>query len=330
MNPLNLLKRPRRNRISSTIRSMTQETRLHSSDLIAPFFIVKGTNQKQAIPSLPGVYRFSIDLLLKEIEQLIALGVFSIALFPVTDLEEKDAQGSFALNPEGLLFQAIRLIKKEFPLICVITDVALDPYTSHGHDGLVNSQGYVLNDETVETLAQLAILQARAGADIVAPSDMMDGRVAAIRKELDKHSFIDVGIIAYSAKYASSFYAPFRDALQSAPKLGDKKSYQMNPANSREALLECQMDEEEGADFIMIKPALPYLDIIAKIRQSTFLPIAAYQVSGEYAMIMAAAEKGYLDADEAFMECSLSIKRAGADIIFTYAACRLAALLYRK
>jgi porphobilinogen synthase len=327
---LNLLRRPRRNRQSAAIRAMAQETRLHPSDLIAPYFIIEGQNIKQAISSMPGVFRLSIDCLLKEIEELIFLGVPAIALFPVIPNEKKDITGSESLNPEGFLPEAIRIVKKAFPSICVITDIALDPYTTHGHDGLVSPRGEILNDETVDILTSMAKIQAQAGVDIVAPSDMMDGRVRAIREALDREGFTHVGIMAYAAKYASALYSPFRDALQSAPRFGNKMTYQMNPANSREAILEAQLDEEEGADFLMVKPALPYLDIISKIRQSTSLPIAAYQVSGEYAMIMAAAEQGWMNADSVFMECLLGIKRAGADVILTYAAGRIARQLYKS
>lgn len=324
---LHLLRRPRRNRQNAAIRAMTQETRLHPSDLIAPCFIVDGQNQRQTISSMPGVFRLSIDLLLKEIAEFISLGIPAIALFPVIPDEKKDPCGSESLNPEGFLPKAVRIVKNEFPSICIITDIALDPYTTHGHDGLVGDEGQILNDETVHVLARMAKIQAQAGVDIVAPSDMMDGRVKAIRKGLDEEGFMHVGIMAYAAKYASSLYSPFRDALQSAPRFGNKMTYQMNPANAREAILEAELDEEEGADFLMIKPALPYLDIISKIRQNTSIPVAAYQVSGEYAMIMAAAEKGWIDADAVFMESLLGIKRAGADVILTYAASRVARIL---
>jgi porphobilinogen synthase len=322
-----LLKRPRRNRKTSAIRSLVQETPLLFSDFIVPFFIVEGEKKRIPISTLPGIFRLSIDELLKEAKALHQKGIQGIALFPCLDASEKDAQGSPALNPKGLIPTAIQALKIEIPSLCVVVDVALDPFTSHGHDGLVSQEGEILNDETVEILAQQSLLYAEAGADFVAPSDMMDGRVKAIRLKLDTHGLYNVGILAYTAKYASSLYAPFREALGSTLKFGDKKTYQMNPANIREAILEASLDQEEGADMLMVKPALFYLDVIAKMRAYSPLPICAYHVTGEYAMVMAAHEKGYLDAQKVFYEALLSIKRAGADFIFSYAVFQIIDLL---
>lgn len=319
-----LQRRPRRNRQSAAIRGLVQETRLHPSQLIAPLFVVEGEHEKQPISSMPDVFRLSIDLLIKEVIELYQLGIRGIDLFCVVANEKKDARGSEALRENNLLQRAVRALKQEIPEMCVMVDVALDPFTDHGHDGVINFKGQIDNDPTLPILAQMALLAAEAGADFIAPSDMMDGRVCAIRCALDREGFTDVGILSYAAKYASAFYGPFREVLDSAPKFGDKKTYQMNPANVREALIECQLDEVEGADILMIKPALPFLDVIAKVRAHTNLPIAAYHVSGEYAMVMAAAQKGWLDADRAFEECLLGIKRAGADMIFTYAAKKMA------
>jgi len=312
--------RPRRNRKSAAIRQLIQETYLHPQDLIYPCFVIDGQRRRDPIASLPGIARLSLDLLLKEVERVAERGIQAITLFPVIPRELKNERGEEALNEEGILLRAILTLKQEFPEICLISDIALDPYTSHGHDGLINERGEILNDETVEFLAQIALLQAAAGVDMVAPSDMMDGRVRVLRETLDQNGYCHVSIHAYSAKYASCFYAPFREALSSAPTFGDKKTYQLNPANRREAVLEALLDAQEGADILMVKPALPYLDIIYKIREETSLPISAFQVSGEYAMIMAAASHGWLDATRAFCESALSIKRAGADMIFTYAA----------
>ena len=314
-----LIKRPRRNRKSPSVRTFIQETWLHPRDLISPLFIVDGERQMQPISSMPGIHRFSIDLLLKEVEELYRLGICAVDLFPYIPKERKDSQGSEAFKSNQLLYRAVAAIKKEIPEMCVMVDVALDPYTDHGHDGLLNEQGDVDNDSTLEALAQLSLMASEAGADVVAPSDMMDGRVRYIRKVLDRAGYTDVSILAYTAKYASSFYGPFREALDSSPK-GDKKTYQMNPGNVREALLEAALDEEEGADFLLVKPALPYLDVIAKMRECTNLPIGAYHVSGEYAMIMAAAERGWINGDRVLQETLLSIKRAGADFILTYGA----------
>lgn len=322
--PLELSQRPRRNRRTAAIRSLSQETRLHPSQMILPYFIVEGVNQRQSIASLPEVFRLSVDLLLKDVEEAYKLGIRAINLFPLVPSERKDRYGTEALRQGNFIQQVISQVKKEIPEMCVMVDIALDPYTDHGHDGLVDDDGNIVNDRTVETLAQMSVLCAMAGADIVAPSDMMDGRVGYIRKALDHAGFDQVGILSYAAKYASAFYGPFRDALQSAPKFGDKKTYQMNPANRREAILESLLDVSEGADMLLIKPALPYLDVIAEVKQRVLLPLGAYHVSGEYAMIMAAAQNGWLDADKALYETMLSIRRAGADFIFTYAAKRVA------
>jgi len=322
-----LNKRPRRNRKSPAIRNLIQETHLSAKDFVAPLFVVEGKAQKQTINSMPGVFRFSIDTLLKEIEELCQLGIEAINLFPYIPLERKDSKGSESIRDNNVLFTTIKEVKKRFPEICLMVDIALDPYTDHGHDGLVNDKGEIINDATLEILSQTSVMAAHAGADVVAPSDMMDGRIGHIRQALDKSGFTNVSILAYSAKYASAFYGPFREALNSAPKFGDKKTYQLNPANIREALLEAALDEQEGADILLIKPALAYLDVIAKIKERTHLPVAAYHVSGEYAMVQAAAQNGWLDADRVFHECLLSIKRAGADIILTYAAKQMAKYL---
>ena len=311
--------RLRRNRRTEAIRTMVQETELNAADLIAPFFIIEGTNRSQPIHSLPGIERLSIDRLLVKIETLHRKGIQSIALFPVLENHLRTEGAQEAWNPEGLIPRAIRAIKKHIPSLCVIADVALDPYTSHGHDGLVNAEREIMNDETIECLINMALIHAEAGVDFVAPSDMMDGRIKAIREALDRAGHSQVGLLAYSAKYASSLYAPFREALDVRLQFGDKKTYQLNPANVREALLEAKLDEEEGADILLVKPALFYLDIIARLREQTHRPIAAYHVSGEYAMVLAAGQLGYLDPAKVFLEALLSIKRAGADFIFTYA-----------
>ncbi len=282
-----------------------------------PFFVLDGEKRDETIPSLPGLYKLSVDKILKKAENLHKVGVPAVLLFPLE--EHKDATGSRALSPDGLIPRAVKALKKEIPSLCVICDVALDPYTSHGHDGVINKEGYVLNDETLKLLAQASLIFAEAGADLVAPSDMMDGRVEAIRRHLDAAKFQDVGILSYTAKYASSLYSPFRDTLKSHVAIGDKKGYQMDPRNSREAIKEAKLDELEGADALMVKPALFYLDVLAKIKEKTLLPVCAYHVSGEYAMIMAAQEKGYIDAEKAFLEALISIKRAGADFMISYA-----------
>jgi porphobilinogen synthase len=322
-----LTQRPRRLRSTDALRRMVQETTLSVNDLIYPMFVMEGENEKVEVASMPGCYRFSLDLLLAEIAEIYALGIPAIALFPVVPDEKKDEVGTESYNPEGLIPRTVAAIKAQTPDITVITDVALDPYTSHGHDGILDESGYIVNDITVEVLAKMAIAQARAGCDMVAPSDMMDGRIGAIRDALDEEGFTNVCIMAYSAKYASAYYGPFRDALGSAPKSGDKKTYQMNPANSTEAILEVELDITEGADIVMVKPALPYLDIISKVRDVSAVPVAAYNVSGEYAMIKAAGEKGWIDEKKVMMETLLSIKRAGADLILTYFAKEVALLL---
>lgn len=324
-----LTRRPRRNRKSAAIRAIVQETRLHPSNLVAPLFIMEGQNQRQEISSMPGVFRLSVDLAVKEVEELYRLGVRGVDLFTVVPPERKDYKGSEAIRPGNLLSQTIKTIKQEVPEMCVMVDVALDPFTDHGHDGIVDNAGNILNDATLHMLGTMSTLAAEAGADVIAPSDMMDGRVGYIRHHLDRDGFTNVSILSYAAKYASAFYGPFRDALHSAPKFGDKKTYQMNPANSKEALLECGMDEWEGADMLMIKPALPYLDVIAKVREQTELPLAAYHVSGEYAMIMAAAQNGWIDKERVLMESLIAIKRAGANFILTYGS-KLAAEILRK
>lgn len=319
-----LNRRPRRNRKSSAVRALVQENRLHASDLVAPLFITEGENRREPVASMPGVSRLSIDLLVREVAELYTLGIPAINLFAYVPQEKKDALGSEATRPGNLIEQAVRAIKQEVPEICVMVDIALDPYTTAGHDGLIGENGEILNDPTLDVLAKMSIHAAQAGADVVAPSDMMDGRIAYIRESLDQAGFQNVSILSYTAKYDSAFYGPYRNALDSAPRFGDKKSYHLDPANSREAIIEAHLDEAEGADMLLIKPALPYLDIIAKIRDHTALPIGAYHVSGEYAMVMAAAEKGWVDADRVFMESLLGIKRAGADFILTYTARRIA------
>lgn len=330
METLSMIQRPRRNRKSANIRAMVQETRLFPSHLIAAYFIQEGKNIKENNLKLSGVENFSIDLFLKEIESLLILGIPAIALFPIIPKGLKDARGIEALNPQGIMPKAISAIKKAFPQLVVISDVALDPYTNHGHDGVIGKNQEIANDETVHILAQMARIHADAGVDIVAPSDMMDGRVKAIRNCLDNAGHTNTSIMSYAVKYASSFYAPYRETLSSTVTFGDKKSYHMNPANFREALREIRLDEEEGADFLMIKPSLAYMDIIYKVRQETSLPLVAFQVSGEYAMLKAAAEKDLLNFDSAFYECCLGLKRAGSDLIITYGAKHLAKLLLRN
>lgn len=311
--------RPRRNRKNNLVRHWRSETKWCRADLVYPVFLIEGSKQKQGISSLPGQYRWSLDELLPLAEKSLKMGVQAWALFPAIEKALKNPLASEAINPHGLICRALGELKKRFPELTLITDIALDPYSSDGHDGLVED-GNVLNDKSVDILAQMALLHAQSGADIVAPSDMMDGRVLAIRETLEENNFHNTQIISYCAKYASAFYGPFREALDSAPKSGDKKTYQMDPANKKEALLEMELDQSEGADILMVKPALAYLDIIHEIKEQSLLPIAAYNVSGEYAMIKAAAEKGWLDEKKAIAETLLSIKRAGADIIFTYFA----------
>ena len=326
-NALNLVQRPRRLRRTDALRRMVTETQLTVNDLIYPLFIMEGENQKVEVSSMPGSYRYTLDLLLKEVQEAWDLGIPAIALFPLVAEEKKDNAGTESYNPEGLIQRTVRAIKKAIPDIMIITDIALDPFSSKGHDGIVSDDGEILNDQTVAVLVKQAISHAQAGADIVAPSDMMDGRIGAIRQGLDEAGYTQVAILAYTAKYASAYYGPFRDALDSAPKFGDKKTYQMNPANSREALTELALDEAEGADIVMVKPALAYLDIIHLLRSSTDLPVAAYNVSGEYAMIKAAGQMGWIDEKKVMLETLTSIKRAGADLILTYFAKEVALIL---
>ncbi len=321
------LKRPRRNRSSEAVRSLIRETTLQPDHLVAPYFITEGSGIYSPITSLPGSFYFSADRIVREAEELSALGIPSILLFPVIKKENKDPEGSSALTSINPLIKAIRSIKKNFPRLHVMADVALDPFTDHGHDGILSPSGKVSNDETLKVLGQLSLIYAEAGLDMVAPSDMMDGRVRYIRYFLDRHGHTDVGILSYTAKYASSLYAPFREALQSSLRCGDKKTYQMDPCNAREGMLEAQLDEEEGADILMVKPASLYLDMILRIRQQTNLPIAAYHVSGEYAMLKAAEERGLIDFHAVLYETLIGIKRAGADIIISYAAKEAAAWL---
>jgi porphobilinogen synthase len=324
---MELSRRPRRNRKSETIRNLVQEHSVSVNDLVFPMFLLAGEKQKSEVSSMPGIFRFSTDLILKEIDTCMSLGIKSFALFPNIPEALKDSRATESWNEKGLYTSAIKRIKQEFPEACIISDVAMDPYSSDGHDGIVSADGKILNDETLEVLGKMALAQARAGADIIGPSDMMDGRVGYIRTLLDDEGFTDVSIMSYTAKYASAFYGPFRDALNSAPKFGDKKTYQMDPANSTEALIEGELDVLEGADFLMVKPALPYLDVIKSLYDEFELPIAAYNVSGEYAMIKAAANNGWLDGEKAMQECLLSIKRAGAKIILTYFAKEYALLV---
>lgn len=301
------------------IRRMVQETHVSADNLIFPLFIIDGNNQQSEVASMPGIYRRSIDNLLREIESCLKLGLKAFDLFPNIEESLKDKFATESYRDGSLYLRAISEVKKNFPEACVITDVAMDPYSSDGHDGIVEN-GEILNDETLEILGRMSLAHAEAGADIIAPSDMMDGRVGYIRNVLDDNGFTNVSIMSYTAKYASAFYGPFRDALNSAPKFGDKKSYQMNPANQREALIEADLDEAEGADFLMVKPALAYLDVIKLLKDNTELPIAAYNVSGEYAMIKAAIQKGWLNEQRAITEVLTSIRRAGATAILTYHA----------
>ncbi|WP_430402062.1 porphobilinogen synthase [Fluviicola sp.] len=311
--------RPRRNRKSAAIRAMVEETQLGPQNLIYPLFLKDGKNIREEVSSLPGNYRWSIDKLLPEFENWMNLGIKTFDLFPAVDEHLKDPIGSYSYADENFYLHIIRTLKEKFPEAVLMSDVALDPYSSDGHDGLV-IDGKIVNDPTLDILGRMSVAQAQAGIDIIGPSDMMDGRVGFIRDELDAAGFQDVSIMSYTAKYASAFYGPFRDALNSAPKSGDKKTYQMNPANKREALIEAELDIAEGADFIMVKPALCYLDIIHLLKENFATPITAYNVSGECAMVYAAAKNGWLDYDRAVMEMLLSIRRAGADGILTYFA----------
>jgi porphobilinogen synthase len=321
--------RMRRMRRHNYTRSMMAENQLSAADLIYPMFVLEGKNRTETISSMPGIERMSIDLVIKEAEQLCELGVPAIAIFPVTPLDFKSECASEAYNPQGLAQKAVRALKEFVPEIAVITDVALDPFTSHGQDGLINSQGYVLNDETCDVLVKQALSHAEAGADIIAPSDMMDGRIGHIRRALEAEGHVNACIMAYSAKYASSYYGPFRDAVGSAGNIkgGDKKSYQMDPANSDEALREIALDIQEGADMVMVKPGMPYLDIVRRCKDEFKVPTFAYQVSGEYAMHKAAFAQGWLNEDAVIIESLLAFKRAGADGILTYFAKQAAQLL---
>lgn len=321
------MQRMRRMRETEPLRRMVRETTLSPSDFIYPVFVTEGQGRREPISSMPGQFRVSIDLLIKEAQEVNSLGIPAMILFGIPD--RKDERGSSGFDPNGIVQRAIRALKDQVPELVVITDVCIDEYTSHGHCGIVRN-GKIVNDETLDCLRAMAKTHAEAGADMVAPSDMMDGRVAAIRDELDRTGFVDIPIMAYAAKFASCFYAPFRDAANSSPQFGDRQSYQMDPANMREALREIDLDVEEGADIIMVKPAMPYLDVISAARERTLLPIAAYQVSGEYSMIKAAAQAGWLDERRAMMESLLSIKRAGAEIILTYFAKEAAALLQSR
>jgi porphobilinogen synthase len=329
---LDLPQRPRRNRKADWTRRLVAEHVLTTNDLIWPLFLIDGDKRRVPVNAMPGVDRLTVEEAVREAERAVNLKIPAIAFFPNTEVALKDAEGGEALNEGNLVCRACRAIKREFPELGLVTDVALDPYTSHGHDGLVRETASggleILNDETVETLVRQALNQARAGADVIAPSDMMDGRVGAIRAALDAEGFLDVQIMAYAAKYASAFYGPFRDALGSAGALkGDKRTYQMDPANSDEALREVELDLDEGADMVMVKPGMPYLDIVRRVKDEFGAPTFAYQVSGEYSMIMAAAMNGWIDGDKAMMESLIAFKRAGADGVLTYFAARAAETL---
>lgn len=310
--------RPRRNRKSNAIRSMVRETKVTTDDLIFPLFLLEDAQATIEVKSMPGIHRLGLEKMLYEIEECLKLGIRSFDIFPVVDEKHKDKTATKSYDPNFFYLKALKKIKQEFPDACIITDVAMDPYSSDGHDGLVDEHGNILNDETLDILAKMTLAQAETGIDIIGPSDMMDGRVGYLREELDLNNYSNVSIMSYTAKYASAFYGPFRDALDSAPKSGDKKTYQMDPANQREALIEADLDVEEGADFLMVKPALAYLDVIKLLKDTYDLPIAAYNVSGEYSMVCAAAEKGWLDKKQIMDEVLLSIKRAGADVILSY------------
>ena len=324
-----LATRMRRMRRNGALRSLVAESTLSAADFIYPVFVLEGEGREEAVPSMPGIYRRSIDGLLAELEQVVALGIPAVALFPVIDADKKSLDGSECANPDGLVQRSVRAIKARFPELAVMSDVALDPYTTHGQDGIIDDAGYVLNDITVDMLVRQAVSHADAGVDIVAPSDMMDGRIGAIREALEEAGHCNTVILSYAAKYASCYYGPFRDAVGSAANLGggDKRTYQMDPANSDEALREVALDLEEGADLVMVKPAMPYLDVIRRVRDEFQAPTLAYQVSGEYAMIKAAAANGWLDNRAAVLEALLSIKRAGACAILTYSAIEAATWL---
>ena len=322
--------RMRRNRKADWSRRLVSENSLSANDLIWPLFLVEGTSKREAIPSMPGVERLSVDETVRAAEEAVSLGIPVIALFPHTPMEKRDPRGSLAIDPDNLVCQATRAIKKAFPQIGVLCDAALDPFTSHGHDGLMEGD-CILNDETVEMLVKQSLIQIEAGCDIIAPSDMMDGRVGAIRAALDAEGFADVSIMSYSAKYASAFYGPFRDAIGSSGALkGDKRTYQMDPANTDEALREVALDIAEGADMVMVKPGMPYLDVLHRVKQEFGLPTFAYQVSGEYAMLAGAIQNGWLDRDRVILESLLAFKRAGADGVLTYFAPAAARLLQQR
>lgn len=324
-----MLRRPRRNRRNAAIRNMVEETHLQISNLVYPLFVVDGKGVKDEISSMPGNFRMSQDMVLKEIRECVKLGLTNFILFPAVAEKFKDKVASYSYDPNNFYLKIASAIKKKFPDTCIISDVAMDPYSSDGHDGYVDA-GQIVNDITLPILAKMAVAQAQAGFDLIGPSDMMDGRIQVIREALDDAGFYTTGIMSYTAKYASAFYGPFRDALDSAPKAGDKKTYQMNPANKKEALIEAELDTAEGADFLMVKPALNYLDIIHVLKQNFDLPIAAYHVSGECAMLIAACQKGWLEYKKAMPETLLSIHRAGADVIITYFAKDFAKLVNGK
>ncbi|MGB0868021.1 MAG: porphobilinogen synthase [Flavobacteriales bacterium] len=321
--------RPRRLRANAAIRELVQENHIKASDFILPVFIVEGENIKEEIASMPNYFRYSLDQLIPHLKEVYSYGIRSVLLFAKAKDETKDNKGTEALNPEGLMQRSIRAVKDAIPAIYVMTDVALDPYSSYGHDGIVEN-GEIVNDKTVEVLGKMAVSHAQAGADMVAPSDMMDGRIAAIREHLEAANFPNVGIMSYTTKYASCFYGPFRDALDSAPGFGDKKTYQMNPANGDAGLRETMLDLEEGADIVMVKPGMPYLDMVYRVKEWSDVPVSVYQVSGEYAMIKAASEKGWLNYEESVMESLMAFKRAGADLIATYFAFEVAKKLSEK
>jgi porphobilinogen synthase len=314
-----MMRRPRRNRQSAAVRSLVQETQVSVNDLIFPMFVVEGSGIKHEIKSMPNIYRFSTDTLITEITEVVNLGIKSVCLFPNYPDSKKDKYATESVNTDTLYLRVLRTVKEKFPDLAIMTDVAMDPYSSDGHDGLVEN-GQIVNDATLDILAKMAVAQAHAGADIIGPSDMMDGRIGYIRQALDAEGFTNVSIMAYTAKYASGFYGPFRDALNSAPRFGDKKTYQMNPANVQEALIEAELDYSEGADFMMVKPALAYLDVIKTLNDNFNIPIAAYNVSGEYAMVKAAAQNGWLDGERVMLETLTAIRRAGAKVILTYFA----------
>jgi porphobilinogen synthase len=323
-----MLVRPRRNRRSPNIRGLVSETALSPAHLVLPLFVQEGEGKATPIASMPGQARLSVDLLVEKAREALGLGVPAVEIFPLIPEAQKDPRGSESANASGLVPRAVRALKQALPELVVITDVALDPYSSDGHDGVV-VDGRIDNDESLPILAAMAVAQARAGADVVAPSDMMDGRIGVVRRALDDAGFTDVLVCSYCCKYASAFYGPFRDALDSAPRAGDKKTYQLDPANYRECAREVALDEAEGADWLMVKPGLPYADVIRFVRDHSSLPVAVYHVSGEYSMLKAAAERGFIDYERALMESLLCLRRAGADIIFTYGALDAARILKR-